>query len=111
MYLWIKHPTETIEQNKFLVWVHDSYSKQFCTAIFPRISDCVRLKPADCPLLASKVVNSCIAELKTKLPDTIDANDKKTLYASIADCFQNNMHSELVNSYLVDSAACQRRMQ
>ncbi len=108
---WFWQPEEQMQQEELFAWIQTGYSQQFCTVIFPKVSHCVSLKDSDCKNFAAEQMLPCLTKLGADLPDYDTSEQRKAIYDSVAGCFQENTHDELVNKYLINNEEeCQRLM-
>lgn len=102
-----KEPMQTIDKEKLEAWLKTSYSTQFCNVIFPHIENCVSLKPAACDEVVKKSLDSCLDQLPQQ---EVTISESKKIYAGASSCFENNIHSEIVSNYLIDTPECRKRL-
>ncbi len=99
-----------ITQTKFIAWVTEGYSQQFCRVIYPRVANCVTFQHKDCIEIASDQINSCVESKKSSLPGTLSDVDAQKTYSTFADCFEKNMHKKIVQDYLIKTPECEHRL-
>lgn len=107
---WIRTHNNSMSQEQLLSWIKQGYNKQFCNVVFPRISDCVTLKPDECHNIADAAIDSCLNEINATLGATFSEEESKDIYKSVAGCFERNTHDQLMQQYLIHTEECMRRM-
>jgi hypothetical protein len=100
----------TVSPEKLVAWIKNGYSQQFCRAIYPHLAKCITLKKENCVYVASTQVDTCIATTHVKLPDSSSPEQAKEIYASLEQCFQTQIHSELTKNYLINTPECVQMM-
>lgn len=100
-------PTEdTLTKDALKAWIQVGYAKQFCTVIYPNVASCLTIVPNQCIAFANQQLQPCIESITKDLSDTIKNEDSKTIYKSVSQCFEHNMHKGLLEKYLVDTPEC-----
>ncbi len=109
-YFFLSPSSGTISQPELIAWMEHGYSNQFCRAIYPHIANCVSLKPGDCIFEARRQIELCVNNIQADLPDRSTGVEAKQTYESLAGCFQEQMHKDLLHNYLIKTEECQQLM-
>lgn len=97
---------QTYTQDQLFTWIETGYSQHFCNVVFPNFASCVTASVLQCPQLVHEALEPCVANLKIGLSATIKKQDVEELYARVGECFEMNIHSNIVNQFLVKSQEC-----
>ena len=107
---WYKFKQQYITQQELFAQIESAYSRQFCTVVFPNLKTCLMATVEQCLALVQTAIRPCFDSLKKALPENINKNVFKETHARVAECFEINMHNEIMQKYLVKSKECWDKM-
>lgn len=109
--VWIYWPKTEISKGRLNNWIIDGYTQQFCNVIYPRLQQCVTFGANACPRIAEQEISACLAQRTNDLTGVKDQAAAKKIYDSFMECFRSNIHTTILNSYMVDTPECQDVLQ
>lgn len=102
-------PTEnTMTKDALKAWIQVGYAKQFCTVVYPNVASCLTIDANQCLAFANQQLQPCIESITNNLSDTINSEDSKTIYKSVSQCFEENMHKGLLEEYVINTPECKK---
>jgi hypothetical protein len=97
---------QTYTQDQLFAWIEQGYSRQFCSVVFPNIANCVTATVEQCPQIVRNALAQCVANLKVGLGGRIAKGEAEDVYKRAAVCFEMNIHTNIMQEFLVQTQEC-----
>lgn len=108
-FIMFRPASETMSKDAMKAWIQVGYAKQFCDVVYPNVASCLTIDANQCLSFANQQLEPCIESITANLPEVIANEDSKTIYKSVSQCFEQNMHKVLLEQYLVETPECRAK--
>src|SRR5688572_24159780 len=102
LYFMFRPTADKLTKDALIAWIQVGYAKQFCSVVYPNVANCLTINSDQCISFANQQLQPCIDSITKNLENTINTEDSKTIYKSVSQCFEQNMHKGLLEKYLVN---------